>query len=112
MDFDSISHFFGLSYNPYLVVPRSLLESMPDDWQTRLCDLLGELHDAPQAQNWTEAHYYVQRTDPERDAEIHDASLHNRTRDKDDDEVEVPALKVIEDPYRNYRHRDKRVFAR
>ncbi|WP_051757133.1 hypothetical protein [Kitasatospora purpeofusca] len=45
---------FGLSYAAYLVVPRTLLQSMPEPWQQRLADCLAELHEAfahvPQAE--------------------------------------------------------------
>ncbi len=35
--------FFGLSYSNYLVLHRSLLQSMPDDWQVRFVDCINEL---------------------------------------------------------------------
>lgn len=38
-----IHHHFGLSYNNYLVLPRTLLQSMPLDWQERAVALLDEL---------------------------------------------------------------------
>ena len=37
---------FGLSYASYLVVPRSLLQLMPGDWQHALVELLEEFGDA------------------------------------------------------------------
>lgn len=37
-----IHEFFGLSYASYLVLPRTFLQSMPPDWQSRLIDLLNE----------------------------------------------------------------------
>lgn len=40
-----IHGWFGLTYASYLVVPRSVLQSMPADWQARLVQLLGELDD-------------------------------------------------------------------
>lgn len=39
---DHIHGWFGLSYANYLVMPRSLLQSMPDDWQERFVALLDE----------------------------------------------------------------------
>jgi hypothetical protein len=38
--------FFGLSYANYLVVPRTLLQSMPDQWQQRFTGILSEMQEA------------------------------------------------------------------
>jgi hypothetical protein len=38
--------WFSLSYANYLVVPRSVLQSMPEDWQHRFTALMGEMHEA------------------------------------------------------------------
>jgi hypothetical protein len=40
---DAIHRYFGLSYANYLVVHRTLLQSMPDDWQDRFVDMLTDL---------------------------------------------------------------------
>jgi hypothetical protein len=49
-----IHTWFGLSYSNYLVIPRTLLQSMPDAWQRSLTGLLEEIGEAfadvPQAQ--------------------------------------------------------------
>lgn len=37
-----IHTWFGLTYSNYLVLPRSVLQSMPVPWQYRLTELLGE----------------------------------------------------------------------
>lgn len=44
-DFDreSIHAFFGLSYASYLVIPRSVLQSMPGYWQKQFVNMLHEL---------------------------------------------------------------------
>ncbi|MFJ5951395.1 hypothetical protein [Streptomyces noursei] len=51
---DAIHTYFGLSYANYLVRPRTLLQSMPAQWQTRFVALLNELDAAfqhlPQAE--------------------------------------------------------------
>lgn len=39
-----IGCWFGLSYSNYLVIPRSMLESMPHEWQVRFVALLDEMH--------------------------------------------------------------------
>ena len=43
---DAVHHFFGLTYASYLVLPRVLLQSMPDDWQSRFVQILNEYDDA------------------------------------------------------------------
>jgi hypothetical protein len=54
VDAPDIHTWFGLTYSNYLVLPRTLLQSMPDAWQRRFTGLLGEIGDAfaevPQAQ--------------------------------------------------------------
>ncbi|MGW5711634.1 hypothetical protein [Streptomyces olivaceus] len=51
---DAIHAHFGLSHANYLVLPRTLLQSMPDRWQTQFVGLLGEMteafQDVPQAE--------------------------------------------------------------
>ncbi len=42
---EAIHGAFGLSYAHYLVVPRSLLQSMPNEWQQRFVDTLKEMDD-------------------------------------------------------------------
>lgn len=37
---EPIHEHFGLSYASYLVLPRTLLQSMPVEWQQRFCQLL------------------------------------------------------------------------
>jgi hypothetical protein len=43
---DAIHKHFGLSYTNYLVIPRTLLQSMPDEWQTPFVALLKVLEGA------------------------------------------------------------------
>jgi len=40
---EPIHNYFGLSYANYLVLPRSVLQSMPEDWQERFVCLLGQI---------------------------------------------------------------------
>jgi hypothetical protein len=42
-DAPDIHTWFGLTYSNYLVLPRTLLQSMPDAWQRRFTAMLGEL---------------------------------------------------------------------
>lgn len=48
--------FFGLTYANYLVLPRTLLQSMPEAWQHRFVACLDELQQAfwevPQADDY------------------------------------------------------------
>ena len=99
-----IHAWFGLSYNPYLVVPRALLQSMPIEWQRKLVDLLGELEQAPQSSAWLEAHYWVQRTDPDRDAAIEESRwMESSDRELGEPDPQLEVM-VIEDPMANYRY--------
>lgn len=41
----NIHEWFGLTYAQYLTVPRSVLQSMPQEWQEKLVSLLNELDD-------------------------------------------------------------------
>lgn len=40
---DYIHEYFGLTYCSYLVLQRSILQSMPTKWQKKFVDLLEEL---------------------------------------------------------------------
>lgn len=42
-DLYSIHNWFGLSYANYLVLPRSVLQSMPDSWQEEFVKLLDKI---------------------------------------------------------------------
>lgn len=52
----AIHTWFSLSYSNYMVLHRSLLQSMPLDWQQRFVNMLEELHerfsDVPQADSY------------------------------------------------------------
>ena len=45
-DDEPVHSWFSLSYARYLTIPRSVLQSMPLDWQRRFVDCLCELDDA------------------------------------------------------------------
>ncbi len=38
-----VHQWFGLTYSAYLVLPRSLLEGMPEPWQAKFVALLEEM---------------------------------------------------------------------
>jgi hypothetical protein len=46
IEHDAIHKHFGLSYANYLVVPRTLLQSMPQEWQSKFVALLKVMEDA------------------------------------------------------------------
>lgn len=65
LDDDQPLHtWFGLSYAQYLTIPRSVMQSMPDDWQARMAQCLEELDEAI---DWRpkEGRYFVQLRDDE-----------------------------------------------
>lgn len=43
---DDIHTWFGLTYSNYLVLPRTLLQSMPEPWQHQFTAMLGQLSSA------------------------------------------------------------------
>lgn len=45
-DPEPIHLWFNLTYANYLVLPRSVLQSMPQEWQAKFCTLLSEMHEA------------------------------------------------------------------
>lgn len=46
-----VSAFFELTYASYLVLPRVILEAMPEDWQLRFVQCLDELRDEWEAED-------------------------------------------------------------
>lgn len=40
---EPIHEYFGLTYSNYLVLPRSILQSMPGEWQDKFVALLEEI---------------------------------------------------------------------
>lgn len=49
---DDIHTWFNLTYANYLVLPRSVLQSMPDEWQSSFVGLLEELSAAYGGLDW------------------------------------------------------------
>lgn len=42
-EYTDIHHWFGLSYSSYMVLPRSVLEAMPVEWQKKMLELIEEI---------------------------------------------------------------------
>lgn len=59
---DAIHQWFELTYAQYLTIPRSVLQSMPDEWQEKFAALLYELDDTI---DWrpAEGRYWVELRD-------------------------------------------------
>jgi hypothetical protein len=77
---EPIHGYFGLSYASYLVLPRVMLQSMPEEWQRGFVRMLEELGDA------------VSATDP--DGVPKDATYWVRLRDSKGH--------FVHDPYQDY----------
>ena len=45
IDDDAVHGWFGLTYASYLVMPRSVLQSMPQEWQQRFVQCLREIEE-------------------------------------------------------------------
>lgn len=59
---EAIHAWFGLTYANYLCVPRSVLQSMPDEWQARFVGCLREMDQTFRDLEWP-ASYLVIATD-------------------------------------------------
>ena len=86
---DAVHNAFGLSYANYLVLQRSVMECMPNEWQLRFVALVNDLH----ALFDTSGNYRVELLD-------HD------DHGEDEDTPERDRARVITDPLANYRHPD------
>ncbi|MFI2620460.1 hypothetical protein [Streptomyces sp. NPDC018584] len=84
---EAIHQHFGLSYANYLVLPRTLLQSMPDDWQNRFVALLDELDDAfqhvPQAEGYEVSTGKWTQLDDMTDSELHTVGITVEGDDED-----------------------------
>jgi hypothetical protein len=77
----AIHHWFGLTYASYLVLPRTLLQYMPAEWQRRFVGMLEELEAVFERSTPKDAGYEVQLRDQHTGLFVYD-------------------------PLRNYRHPD------
>lgn len=60
---EPIHSYFGLSYASYLVIPRSVLQTMPTNWQKKFCELLNQIPEVI-SEHWEpEGFYHVQLRD-------------------------------------------------
>lgn len=49
---EAIHAWFNLTYANYLTLPRSVLQSMPDEWQTKFVALLEEMEQVYGGLDW------------------------------------------------------------
>jgi hypothetical protein len=78
---EPMHEWFGLTYANYLTLPRSVIQSMPDEWQARLRRCLDDLDEAAGHLDWPYS-YRVQPID-ERGRFVRDPMPHyqrGRTR--------------------------------
>jgi hypothetical protein len=72
---DRLHLWWELSYAQYLTVPRSVMQSMPDDWQDKMAALLNELDERiewrPKGACYkVELRKYGYEFDPEQDMDV------------------------------------------
>lgn len=60
---EPIHGYFGLSYANYLVMPRSVLQSMPIDWQEKFVELLNSIPETIDEDFEPVGGYFVQARD-------------------------------------------------
>jgi hypothetical protein len=61
-----IHQYFGLSYSSYLVLSRTLLQSMPEEWQIKFVEMMGELNESFDFDEEYTGQYWVRMTDGDR----------------------------------------------
>jgi hypothetical protein len=63
LDHEAIHLWFELTYASYLTIPRSILQSMPDEWQRQFVLLLEQCRERVLAAGIEEPHYTVHARD-------------------------------------------------
>ncbi|MEU3565757.1 hypothetical protein [Kitasatospora sp. NPDC006786] len=88
---EPVHEWFGLSYAAYLVLPRTLLQSMPAAWQQRLVACLRDLDTAfahvPQAEAYDVTPGTAHEVGDLTEAQLRAASIHTETGDDPDGEA-------------------------
>lgn len=81
-----VHELFGLTYANYLVLPRSLLQSMPDEWQRRFAACVDEYAqywgDTSEAQDPPGGYTVMARDEHGRFTSFHPAPHYRRGRTK------------------------------
>ena len=55
-----IHNWFQLTYSSYLILPRLILQAMPEEWQQKLVDLLEEVQEVIEFPDDYTASYSIQ----------------------------------------------------
>ena len=97
-DPEPIHLWFNLTYANYLVVPRSVLQSMPQPWQARFCELLSEMGDAFGHLDWPAYDVRVLAREPEFGTRYIDCPECGDLEGGDPDCPECKGETEIEDP--------------
>lgn len=73
---EAVHEWFELSYAQYLTIPRSVLQSMPDEWQERFVACLKELDETIDWRPESGSRYFVDlriiKDDGGRGVRVHD----------------------------------------
>lgn len=81
-DTEAVHTWFGLTYSNYLVIPRSVLQSMSDEWQKKFINLVQEAQENFYYLDWPDS-YDVRARDSDTGRYIKDPIPHyNRGRTK------------------------------
>lgn len=62
-DTEAIHTWFSLTYANYLILPRSVLQSMPDKWQKKFVELLEECSESFGYLDWPRYSCYARGND-------------------------------------------------
>lgn len=89
---------FGLSYAQYLVLPRSVLQSMPEEWQHKFVSLLEELDETEWRELLPEGMYKVEYRD------------YGCEYDEETEQEEFVWRHELRDPFANYDRGRRNVF--
>lgn len=92
-DTEPIHLWFSLSYANYLVLPRSVLQSMPQPWQARFCTLLDELQELFGGLDWPTYDVRALAREPEFITEYPACERcdgESTIKDEDDVEIDCP----------------------
>lgn len=92
-DPDAVHTWFSLSYSNYLVLPRTLMQSMPGEWQSSMVKLLDEMN-AAFAHIKHPEDYHVQTgtwgyPNEQTDEQLKESGWSRSTRDEDEDSESV-----------------------
>ena len=109
---DYIHNWFGLTYANYLVLPRSILQSMDAEWQKKLVNLLNELEDKMNKEGLQDMpDYKVIKSNCEELIDKLSKMREEYLQDMPDYSVnaKVSNGKYIKDPYRYYWRNNQRI---